>query len=156
MSASRNARPAASAGSLVWAQGLACGGVLAFAPALAVLLAALFWPAVLAFATDGSPGRPNARCVALCTAAAAVGPGRSAWLGGFGLDAVLGVATDWHVLITAWCAAAGGWLLADLAPLAAGAALEMAAKARAARLRAERTRLRALWGWEESSADPEF
>ena len=156
MSASRNARPAAGAGSLIWAQGLACGGVLAFAPALAVLLAALFWPTVVAFARDGSLGRPNARCVALCTAAASVGPARSAWLGGFGLDAVLVLATDWHVLATAWCAAAGGWLLADLAPLAAGAALEMAAKARAARLRAERTRLRALWGWDESSADPKI
>lgn len=154
MSAGRSAKPA-GAGSLIWAQGLACGGVLAFAPALTVLVVALFWPVALAFAKDGSPGRPSARCVALCAAAASVEPARSAWLGGFGLDAVLSQATDWHVLAAAWCAAAAGWLLADLAPLAARAALDMAAKSRAARLRAERARLRALWEGR-GSADPEL
>jgi MFS family permease len=153
MSASRSTKPAA--GSLVWAQGLACGGVLAFAPALAVLLAALLWPVVAAFAKDHAHRRPGARSVALCAGAASVGPIHSAWLGGFGLDVVLRLATDWRVLAAAWCAAAAGWLLADLAPLATRAGLETLAKSRAARLRAEQARLRALWGWEES-ADPEL
>ncbi len=152
---SRDAKPASGGGSLIWAQGLACGGILAFAPALAVLLVALFWPVAVAFVRDGGPGRPSARCAALCTVAASVGPIRSAWLGGLDLDAVLGLAADWHTLTAAWCAASAGWMLAELAPLAARAALDAAARARATRLRAERTRLLALWGWEES-AHPEL
>ncbi len=151
MSTRPRTKAAGRAGSLIWAQGLACGGILAFAPFLTVLLAALFWPVAVAFARDRAPGRPSARGVALCTAAASVSPIRSAWSGGLGLDATLSLATDVHVLAAAWCAAAGGWLLAELAPLAARAALETASAARAARLRAERTRLLAQWGWAESA-----
>jgi len=139
---------------------LIAAGVIALAiGALLIAYFPSFWPVVIAFAKDGSPGRPSARCAALCAAAASIGPARSAWLGGFGrgfgLDAVLSQAADWHVLATAWCAAAAGWLLAELAPLAARAVLEIAAKSRAARLRVERARLCALWGWAES-ADSEL
>jgi hypothetical protein len=155
MSAQRRAKPAGGPGSLIWAQGLACGRVLVLAPALAVLLAMLFWPVVVAFARDKAPGRPSARGVALCIAAASVGPIRSAWTGGVSLGAARGLATDPHLLTVAWCAGGAGWLLTELAPLGARAALEAASRARTARLKAERSRLLALWGWEES-ADPEL
>ncbi|HJS88177.1 MAG TPA: hypothetical protein VJ779_22225 [Acetobacteraceae bacterium] len=156
MSGIRDAKQAAGgAGSLIWVQGLACGAVLTFAPAMAVLLVMLFWPVVVAFVKDGEPGRPSARSVALCTGAAAVSPIRAAWLAGFDLDVVFALATDWHTLATAWCAAAAGWLLAGLAPFAARAGLDALAKRRTARLRAERSQLLALWEWE-NSADPEL
>ncbi len=151
MSAAGDAKSAGGASSLIWAQGLACGGVIAFAPSLLVLLAMLFWPVAVAFAKDGTPGRPSARGVALCTAAASVGPIRSAWSGGLGLDVTLSLATDPHVLATAWCAAAAGWLLTELAPFGARALLETVSRGRAARLRAERTRLLAQWGRGESA-----
>jgi hypothetical protein len=146
----RDVRSAGGTGSLIWAQGLACGGVLAFAPALGALLAALFWPVAVAFAKDRGPGHPIARGAALC-AAASVGPIRSAWSGGLGLDVTLRLATDPRVLASVWCAVGARWLLAELAPFAVRAALESASAARAARLRAERARLLAQWGWEESA-----
>ena len=155
-----SARPAApGAGSLMWAQGLACGGLLAFAPASGLLAAALFWPIGLALVLDKAPGRPVARGVALCAVAAAVGPIRSAWSGGMTLDACLLLVTDVRVLAGAWCAAAAGWLLSELAPLAARAVLEALSATRAARLRAEQTRLRARFAWDadgSGSADAEF
>jgi hypothetical protein len=151
MKARRQADAAPSGASLMWAQGLACGGILAFMPALGLLLAALFWPVVVALVLDKAPGRPVARGVALCAAAASVGAVRSAWSGGLGLNATLALATDLHVLATAWLAAAGGWALAGLAPLAARAAMDAASAARTARLRAERTRLRARFGWDEAA-----
>ncbi len=153
-------RPAASGtGSLIWAQGLACGGLLAFAPALALLATALLWPIGLALVMDKAPGRPVARGVALCAAAAAMGPIRSAWSGGLALEASLALATDLRVLAGTWCAAAAGWLLSELAPFAARAALDGASAARAARLRAERERLRARFAWDAEapgSAGPDL
>lgn len=143
----------------MWAQGLACGGVLTFAPALGVLLAVLFWPVALAFVMDKAPGRPIARGVALCAAAAAVEPVRSAWSGGLGLNVSLALATDVPVVIAVWGAAAAGWLLTELAQPAVRALLEVATAARAARLTAERARLRAHFGWDEAgsgSADPDL
>ncbi|MEO8715991.1 MAG: hypothetical protein ABI369_13355, partial [Acetobacteraceae bacterium] len=60
--------------------------------------------------------------------------------------ASLAQATDISVLAAAWCAAAGGWGLTLLAPIAARAVLEASSTARAARLRAERARLSAGTG----------
>lgn len=147
-------RVSAGNGSLLWAQGLACGGVVAFAPALGLLMAALFWPIGLALVFDKAPGRPMARAAALCAAAASVGPIRSVWTGGLGLDASLAVATDLRVLAVTWCAAAGGWGLTILAPIVARAVLDATSASRAARLRAERARLLAAWRWEEAGSDP--
>lgn len=153
----QEAATASGGASLMWAQGLACGGILAFAPALGLLLAVLFWPVAVALLLDKAPGRPVARGVALCAAAASVSPVCSAWSSGLGLAATLMLATDMHVLAGAWCAAAGGWALAELAPFAARLAMEAASAARTARLRAERTRLRARFGWDEpGSAGPDL
>ncbi len=146
-------RAAARNGSLLWAQGLACGGVVAFAPALGLLLAALFWPIGLALVLDKAPGRPMARAVALCAAAASVRPIRAAWTNGLGLDFSLALATDIRVLAATWCAAAAGWGLTILAPVVARAVLEAASATRAARLRAERSRLLAAWRWDDGGSD---
>ena len=147
-------RAATGNGSLLWAQGLACGGIVAFAPGLGLLLVALLWPVGLALVWDKSPGRPMARAAALCAAAAALQPIRSAWTGGLGLESAVTMATDIHALALTWCAAAGGWALALLAPIAARAVLEAGSATRAARLRAERARLLAAWRWEDAGSDP--
>ncbi len=127
------------------AQGLVCGGVLTIKPALGLLFALLFWPVCVAFALDRSPGRPMARSVALCSAAAGVGPVHTAWTGGVwssgpGLHAAWAL-LDPEVLGSVWCAAGAGWLLHELAPLAVQTVLGAWSAARAARLRAERDRL---------------
>jgi len=139
--------------SFVWLQGLACGAVVTLAPATALLLAVLLGPAGLALALDRQPGRPVARAVLLCSAAACVEPVRALWAAGHTTQASLALLGDLAMVGTVWSAAAAGWLLVELAPIAARVALEAHSRARAARLRTARAKLAAEWG-ADGSAEP--
>jgi hypothetical protein len=132
--------------SFVWLQGLACGAVVTLAPATALLLAVLLAPGGLALVLDSQPGRPTARTVLLCSAAAVVEPVRALWAAGHTADAALALLGDLGVIGTAWSAAAAGWLLVELAPIGARIVLEAQGRARSARLRAARARVAAEWG----------
>lgn len=136
--------------SFVWLQGLACGAVVTLVPASALLLAVLLGPAGLALLLDRDPGRPTARTVLLCSGAACVEPVRALWSAGHTTDAALALLGDIGVIGTAWSAAAAGWLLVELAPVAARIALEAQARARTSRLRAARAKLAAEWGFGET------
>jgi len=52
-----------------------------------------------------------------------------------------------------WIAASAGWLLAEVTPIAVRVTLEAISIARAARLRAERTKLVEAWGLEAPPED---
>ena len=135
--------------SLAWLQGLLCGGMVALAPALALLLGALAAPGLLALAFDRSPGRPVLRAVALCNLSACVGPVRAFWASGHRLGAGLALIGDPRVLGLAWAAGAAGWLLGECLPLAIRVLLEAVTAARAARLRARRGRIGEAWLWSD-------
>jgi len=62
------------------------------------------------------------------------------------MDTAWSLATDPAVFGPAWAYAAAGWLALQVVPLGVRAALEAAAMARAARLRATRTRVAEAWG----------
>jgi hypothetical protein len=132
--------------SLVWLQGLLCGAMVTLATPTALLLGVLLCPAVLALVLDRQPGRPKARGVALFNMAAAVDPLRTLWMSGHSMSNASALLGDMRILGTAWSAAAAGWLLAELAPIAVRAVLDVLSVARVARLRAERTRLAQEWG----------
>ena len=131
--------------SLTWVQGLLCGALVAMTPALAVLLAVLLGPSLLALALERSPGRPVLRSVALCNATGCVAPVRALWAGGHGLAAASTLLASPRLLATAWAAGAAGWLLAELCPLGLRLVLEATAAAQAARLRIQRGRLAEAW-----------
>ena len=137
--------------SLAWLQGLLCGGMVALAPALALLLGVLAAPSLLVLAFDRSPGRPALRAVALCNLAACVGPVRAFWSSGHRLPAGLALIADPRVLGLAWAAGAAGWLLGECLPLAIRVLLEATTAARAARLRARLAQIDKAW----LSAGPE-
>jgi hypothetical protein len=134
--------------SLVWLQGLGCGAVVALVPAMALLLGVLLLPGVLAVLYDRQGGRPVARTVLLCGTAASVSPTLALWGAGNAMDAGLALLGDLRVVGTAWSAAAAGWLLAELAPVVTLVVLEAVTQTRAARLRAEREKLVAEWGFD--------
>ena len=69
------------------------------------------------------------------------------WSAGHTLAAAATLATDPDNLMIAWGMAAAGWLLAELAPVVVRAVLEALSLSRAARLRAERARYEAEWGF---------
>ena len=137
---------AGTSGRIIWVQGLLCGGVLALATPTAILLVGLLAPAALAWHLDRQPGKPVARAVAVCALAGAIGPLAILWRSGHSLTVALAMLGDPFALFPAWAAAGGGWLLADLLPLVLRYSLDIAANARAARLRAERARLQSNWG----------
>lgn len=139
--------------SLVWLSGMTCGVAAAVAPGTALLAAGLLLPGLAALKLDKEPGRPVARTVLTCGLAGCVRPVIALWHAGQSFDAALSLVTDPGVLLTAWGAAAAGWLLTQIAPLAVRAALEAAAVTKATRLKAERARIAEEWGLEPA-ADP--
>jgi hypothetical protein len=132
-------------GSGLWLAGLACGAVITLATPTAVLAGLLLAPAGLAWMLDRAPERPTARPMLLCGLAATVRPMAALWLSGHDMETALAAAADLATLAIAWAAQAAGWLLSELAPLLAGLAIEARARARGAKLRAERRRLEEEW-----------
>jgi hypothetical protein len=139
--------------SLIWLQGLACGAMVTLATPTALLLGVLLGPALVAVALDHEPGRPRARSIALCGMAAAVEPLRTLWMTSHSMEQATHLLGDLRVVGTAWTAAAAGWLLAEVMPIAVRAVLETLGIARTARLRAERARLVETWGLDGPQAD---
>jgi hypothetical protein len=132
--------------SLIWMQGLLCGALATLATPTALLLAVLLAPAIAAVVFDREPGRPRVRSIALCGMAASVGPLRTLWTSGHTLGTASALLGDLRVVGTAWSAAAVGWLLVEILPLAVRAVLEALSTAQASRLQAERARLIEAWG----------
>src|SRR5262245_38255604 len=127
--------------SLIWLQGLLCD---ALATPTALLLGVLLAPALVAMLFDHEPGRPRA---------GAIDPLRVLWTTSHSVATATALLGDLRVVGTAWIAAASGWLLAEIMPVAVRATLEAVSIARMARLRAERARLIAAWGLDERSPD---
>ncbi len=140
--------------SLTWLQGLLCGALATLATPTALLLVVLLAPALVAVVLDQEPGRPRARSIALFGMAASVAPLRTLWTSGHTLATATTLLGNLDVVGTAWSAAAAGWLLAELMPLAARAVLEALTIARRVRLEAERARLAEAWGLESPTEPP--
>ncbi|MDE2517453.1 MAG: hypothetical protein KGL12_15610 [Rhodospirillales bacterium] len=138
---------------LIWAQGLACGTLVALVPGIALLLGVLLAPALVALALDQEAGKPVARSVFLCALAGGVGPVRALWAAGHGVDTALVLLTGLGPVGLAWAAAACGWLAAEVLPLGLRLMLEGLARARLARLRAAQDRYREEWGAGASTTD---
>lgn len=133
--------------SLIWLQGMACGGMAALAPVAVAQVAMLLAPGLVFLMLDDQEGKPVARAMLLFGLAASVEPVRAAWAnGGPGWDRV----TDTHALLIAWLAAAVGWLLANALPVLIGMAVDASHKARSATLRDSRAALINEWGLDEA------
>lgn len=134
----------------MWLQGLLCGGMVTLATPTSLLIGVLLGPALLAIVFDRESGRARARCIALCSMAAAVAPLRVLWTSGHSMALAMALAGDLRIVATAWVAAAGGWLLAELMPIGVRTVLDAVSLARAAKLRSERVRLIEAWSAGES------
>jgi hypothetical protein len=133
--------------SLTWLQGLLCGALATLATPTALLVSVLLLPAIVAGVLDRQPGKPIARSVGLFGLCGAIGPVRSLWAAGHTIEAAAALAVDVDSLIWAWGGAVAGWLLAELAPVAVRAVLEVNARSRAARITAKRADYELAWGF---------
>ena len=131
--------------SMVWLQGLLCGALVTLAPSTALLLGVLLGPALLAMVLDRQPGRPRARSIALCIVAASIDPLRILWVAGHGMVTATALLGDLGVVGAAWSAAAAGWLLVEVMPIAVRATLEALSISRTAQLRTARAPLVEEW-----------
>jgi 4-amino-4-deoxy-L-arabinose transferase-like glycosyltransferase len=145
------ARAVASGGrSWFWAQGLACGVLVATAAPLALVLAVLFAPAVLA-ALMVPPGasRRQGGILLVYGLAGALPWLQALWAAAQSWPAALDLLATMRLPASCWGAQGGAWLFAQLAPFVARQVLEARVRARIARLEDARRRLRAEWGLEE-------
>lgn len=140
--------------SLVWVQGLLCGALVTLATPTALLLGVLLGPAMIAVVLDSEPGRPTGRSVALFSMAASVAPLKALWTTGHTMRGALNLVGSLDLVATAWSAAAAGWLMAQILPIAMRTVLEALGTARSARLRAERAKLVADWGLDQADGAP--
>jgi hypothetical protein len=132
--------------SWVWLQGLACGAVATLATPLAVLLGVLLLPGLVVLLLDRVPGKPVARIMLTCGAAASIWPAWHLWAQGMTMPGALDLLADASALGLAWAATAAGWVLAELMPVLVLLVLEGTSRRRDAELRAARARLEAEWG----------
>lgn len=133
---------------MMWLQGLACGGLAALVPGIAFQVGTLLLPAIVALMLDREHGKPIARAVLLCTLAASVEPMRGLWNSAQGGDLGFSLVPDLHAVTLTWGAAAGGWLLTQIIPVAVSMVLDTKADRRSAELREARARLIEEWGLE--------
>ena len=137
--------------SVVWLSGLACGMLATVTPGIAIVAAGLLAPGLVALGMDHDPGRPMARTVLSCGLAACVQPVITLWNTGHSFATAISIVTDPATIGLAWSAAAGGWLLTQVTPLAVRAVLEAGALAQATRLRAVRARIAEAWGLDDAA-----
>lgn len=135
----------AAAGSGLWLSGLACGAVLAFAPALAVLAAALLAPAGIAAVLESHTGRPVTRAMALSGGTFVLAPCWRLVREGLTMTNVLDQLADPLTAGAAWFAGIVGWALCELLPVALQAASDLRVAARVKHLEDTAKSLRASW-----------
>ena len=131
--------------SLIWVQGLLCGGLVAWLPATAILAAILLAPGLIAYFVDRSPARAVGRVVLLCGAVIVPHSLMALWHAGNAMVTSLGMASDTRRLASAWAVQAAGWLVVELAPVVARLILDAQARGRIAQLRRQRARLEDEW-----------
>jgi len=148
--ARRAARAAPGGRSWFWAQGVGCGLLVATAAPLALVLAVLFAPALLAtlVAPPGTARRPGG--ILLVYGLAAALPWLAMlWAGAQSWTASLDLLAGARLPGVCWGAQAAAWLFGEIAPVGARQVLEVRVRARSARLRDARSRLQAEWGLGE-------
>lgn len=147
------AKAAAAQGgrSWFWAQGLACGLLVAMAAPLAVVLCVLFAPALLAAMLPPGASRPLGAMLLVYGLAAALPWLFAMWSAAQNWPASLDLLGSMRLVAACWGAQGAAWLMGELVPLVARQVLEAKVRARISRLRDARRRLIAEWGLGEDA-----
>jgi hypothetical protein len=128
---------------------LAGGGLIALSPDIALPLAILLLPGLLALILDRTPGCSIARAILLCQCAACVHPVIDAWYRCAGIDGCMNYLAEWPTVVRAWLAAAGAWLMVQTVPLGLKVLDDYRLRYRRSALIARRAALTAEWGLDD-------
>ncbi|MCC6716949.1 MAG: hypothetical protein IT555_03620 [Acetobacteraceae bacterium] len=140
--------------SWFWAQGLACGLLVATAAPLAMVLAVLFAPAALValMSPPATAAHRQMGGILLVYGMAAALPWlQQLWAGAQSWPVSLDLLSAMRLLPSCWGAQAAAWLAGELVPFVARQILEARVRLRVNRLRDARSRLVAEWGLEEEA-----
>lgn len=135
-------------GLIVLLLGLAVGGLIALSPDIALPLAVLLLPGLLALVLDRTPGCGLARAILLFQGAACVHPVVGAWYRCSGIDGCMNYLTEWPTVLRVWLAAGGALLVAQILPLGLKVLDDRRLHHRRAVLAHRREALAAEWGLE--------
>ncbi len=137
----------------MWLQGVACGALLAFAPAMALLLAVLMAPAMATLAADMEKSRGTTRSVAIACAAGALAPAWHLWLTHDEFGVALALLSDPLTLLLAWGSGACAWSLCQVVPALLQSVWSVREAVRAQRIEAEMKQIRDEWHLDEKSPE---
>jgi hypothetical protein len=136
-------------GLLVLLLALAGGGLIALSPDIALPMAVLLLPGLLALVLDRSHGCGVARAILLFQGAACVHPVIEAWYRCAGIDRCMDYLAEWPAVLQAWLAAAAAWAMVQVLPLGLKVLDDYRLRHRRLVLAARRQALVAEWGLEE-------
>ena len=136
-------------GAVVLILALACGGLIALSPDIALPLALLLLPGLLALILDRTPGCGLARAILLFQGAACVHPVVGAWYQCSGIDGCMGYLAEWPTVLRVWLAAAAALAVAQVLPLGLKVFDDHRLHHRRSVLVSRRETLAAEWGLDE-------
>lgn len=136
-------------GLIVLLLALAGGGLVALSPDIALPLAVLLLPGLVALMLDRSPGCGVARAILLFQGAACVHPVMSAWYRCAGIDGCMSYLAEWQSILPVWLAAGAAWTMSQLLPLGLKMLDDYRLRYRSAALVARRQALVEEWGLED-------
>ena len=135
-------------GVIVLLLALAGGGLIALSPDIALPMAVLLLPGLLALVLDRSAGFGVARAILLFQGAACVHPVLSAWYSCAGIDGCMTYLTGWRSILPVWLAAAAAWVGTQILPLGLKMLDDQRMRDRRAALAVRRAALMDEWGME--------
>lgn len=132
---------------------LAAGGLIALSPDIALPLAVLLLPGLLALIVDRTPSCGVARAILLFQGAACVHPVSEAWYRCAGIDGCMSYLTEWSTVVWVWLAAAAAWLVVQTVPLGLKLLGEHRLQYRRSVLITRRAALASEWGLDDTTAE---
>lgn len=140
-------------GLFVLALALASGGLIALSPDIALPVAVLLLPGLLALVLDKSPACGVARAVLLFQAAACVHPVLDAWYRCAGVDGCMSYLTEWPIVLRVWLSAAAAWAMLQILPALLKVMGDYRLRSRRSMLVSRRAVLAAEWGIDADRTD---
>lgn len=132
---------------------LAGGGLIALSPDIALPMAVLLLPGLLALILDRTPGCGVARAILLFQGAACVHPFMNAWYRCAGIDGCMNYLAEWPAVLQAWLAAGAAWTAVQILPLGLKVLDDYRLRYRRSVLIARREALIAEWGLEDEPGE---
>jgi hypothetical protein len=138
-------------GLIVWLLALAGGGLVALSPDIALPMAILLLPGLVALILDRSPGCGVARAILLFQGTACVHPVMGAWYRCSGIDGCMSYLAEWPTVLQVWLAAAAAWVVVQVLPMGLKILDDYQMQYRRSILTARREKLVSEWGLDGES-----